>query len=100
MAMFHRTSPSTGAGSPRVEGFYDKATGSVQYVAVDEATKSCALIDVVQDFDPRAARSGFDSASEILDFLRDQGLSVAWVLDTHPHADHLMASTWLKAQTG
>lgn len=98
--MFTRISPSTGPGSPRVAGFYDKPTGSVQYVAIDDATKTCALIDVVQDFDPRSARNGFDAAQEILDFVRDEGLTVQWVLDTHPHADHLMASAWLKDQTG
>ena len=100
MAMFRRESPSTGPGSPRVVGFYEKASGSVQYVAIDEATKRCALIDVVLDFDPRAAATATDSAQEILDFVRGEGLSVAWILDTHPHADHLMASAWLKAQTG
>jgi len=100
MAMFNNTSGSTGPNSPTVTGFYDKATGSVQYVAVDESTKKCALIDVVQDFDPRSARSSFDSASEILDFVRREGLTVEWVLDTHPHADHLMASTWLKEKIG
>lgn len=100
MTMFRRDSPSTGPGSPRVVGFYEKDTGSVQYVAIDEATRNCALIDVVQDFDPRSARTGTESAQEILDFVRDEGLNVAWVLDTHPHADHFMASAWLREQTG
>ncbi|OWU86360.1 beta-lactamase [Oceanicola sp. 22II-s10i] len=98
--MFTRTSASRGAGSPRVQGFYDKATGSVQYVAIDEATKRCALIDVVQDFDPKNAVASHDSAQEILDFVAREGLTVEWVLDTHPHADHFMASHWLKQQTG
>ncbi|WP_375174777.1 MBL fold metallo-hydrolase [Pseudooceanicola sp.] len=100
MSMFRRDSPSTGPGSPRVVGFYEKATGSVQYVAIDEATRTCALIDVVLDFDPRSAATGTDSAQEILDFVQGEGLEVAWILDTHPHADHLMASAWLKAKTG
>jgi glyoxylase-like metal-dependent hydrolase (beta-lactamase superfamily II) len=100
MTMFRRDSPSTGPGSPRVVGSYEKDTGSVQYVAIDEATRNCALIDVVQDFDPRSARTGTESAQEILDFVRDEGLNVAWVLDTHPHADHFMASAWLREQTG
>lgn len=98
--MFHRRSPSRGAGSPTVHGFYDKASGSVQYVAVDEATKHCALIDVVQDFDPKSAATAHDSAQEILDFVEKEGLKVAWVLDTHPHADHMMASDFLKTKTG
>ncbi|WP_136636921.1 MBL fold metallo-hydrolase [Pseudooceanicola onchidii] len=100
MTMFRRDSGSTGAGSPRVVGFYEKVTGSIQYLVIDEATRQCALIDVVQDFDPKAAATSHDSAQEILDFVKAEGLTVAWVLDTHPHADHLMASAWLKDQTG
>ena len=98
--MFTRTSASTGAGSPEVTGFYDKDTGSIMYVACDPATGEAALIDVVLDFDPQNARTRTDSAEEVLAFVRDRGLTVKWVLDTHPHADHMMASHWLKTQTG
>lgn len=98
--MFTRTSPSTGPGSPRVTGFYDAASGSVQYLAVDEATKEAALIDVVLDFDPAHGRTRTDSAQEILDHVRAEGLKVVWILDTHPHADHMMASAWLRDQLG
>ena len=36
----------------------------------------------------------------ILEHAAGEGLTVEWVLDTHPHADHLMASAWLKERTG
>jgi glyoxylase-like metal-dependent hydrolase (beta-lactamase superfamily II) len=98
--MFTRTSPSNGPGSPEVTGFYDPDTGSIMYVAADPATKQAALIDVVLDFDPAHGRTRTDSAQEVLDHVRDKGLTVAWILDTHPHADHMMAAAWLKAQTG
>ena len=98
--MFTRHSPSTGPSSPAVQGFYDKASGSIQYVAWDPATKHAALIDTVLDFDPAHARTRSDSARTALDFVQSEGLKVVWVLDTHPHADHLMASAWLKEQTG
>ncbi|WP_245216560.1 MBL fold metallo-hydrolase [Sagittula salina] len=98
--MFTRTSPSTGPGSPEVTGFYEKDTGSVMYVAACPETKKAALIDIVMDFDPEAGRTRLDSAQEVLDFVKAQGLDVVWVLDTHPHADHMMASAWLKEQTG
>lgn len=98
--MLHKVSPSTGPNSPRVVGFYEEKTGSVQYVVIDESTRTAALIDVVQDFDPASAAVSTQSAQEILDFVRDEGLTIAWVLDTHPHADHLMISAWLAQQTG
>ena len=98
--MFSRRSPSKGPRSPEVTGFYEAETGSIQYVVADPATRKAALIDVVLDFDPASAKTGTESAREVLDFVRAEGLEVAWVLDTHPHADHLMASSWLAEQTG
>ena len=100
MTMFRRESPSSGDASPRVIGFYEQETGSVQYVAVDEQTKECVLIDVVQDFDPKSAKTSHDSAQEILDYVAEHGWKVVRILDTHPHAEHMMAAAWLKEQTG
>ena len=98
--MFNRTSASQGPASPSVTGFHDPATGSIQYVAVDEATKKAALIDVVLDFDPASGATSTQSAQAVLDFVEREGLEVEWILDTHPHADHMMASAWLKERLG
>lgn len=98
--MLRKSSPSKGPNSPEVVGFYEEDTGSVQYVAIDPQTSKAGLIDVVLDFDPAAARKSTKSAEEILDFVRDRNLDVAWILDTHPHADHFMASSWLKKKLG
>jgi glyoxylase-like metal-dependent hydrolase (beta-lactamase superfamily II) len=95
-----RTSPSRGAGSAEVTGFYEPDTGSIQYVAVDPATRRAALIDVVWNFDHRSARTSTKSADEILKFVADNDLTVDWILDTHPHADHLMAAAYLKDKLG
>lgn len=95
-----RTSPSRGAGSAEVTGFYEPDTGSIQYVAVDPATRRAALIDVVWNFDHRSARTSTQSADEILKFVADNDLKVDWILDTHPHADHLMAGAYLKDKLG
>jgi glyoxylase-like metal-dependent hydrolase (beta-lactamase superfamily II) len=95
-----RTSPSRGPGSPEVTGIYDAASGSIQYIAADPETRKAALIDVVQDFDPEAARTRTDCAERVLRIVEQEGLEVEWILDTHPHADHMMASAWLKARTG
>jgi glyoxylase-like metal-dependent hydrolase (beta-lactamase superfamily II) len=98
--MLNRTSPSRGEGSPRVIGAYEPDTGSIQYIVADEATKKAALIDTVLDFDPKAARVSTRSAEWALRRLEQEGLELAWILDTHPHADHLMAAAWLKERTG
>lgn len=90
------TSPSRGSNSPEVTGFYEPDTGSIQYVVADPATKKAALIDVVHNFDPKSAATNTKSADQIAEFVKKQGLEVTWVLDTHPHADHFMASSFLK----
>jgi glyoxylase-like metal-dependent hydrolase (beta-lactamase superfamily II) len=91
-----QTSRARGPRSPEVTGFYEPATGSVQYVVSDPASRRAAIIDAVWNFDPRSARTGTHSADEILSFVRERGLTVEWILDTHPHADHFMAAAYLK----
>ncbi|MFT9299247.1 MAG: MBL fold metallo-hydrolase, partial [Gluconobacter sp.] len=36
----------------------------------------------------------------IVDYVRREGLSVDWQLETHAHADHLSAAPWLQEQLG
>ena len=47
---------------PLVSGFYDKPTGAIQYVVADPATKSCAIIDPILDFDERSGATATKSA--------------------------------------
>ncbi|WP_064696308.1 bifunctional sulfur transferase/dioxygenase Blh [Rhizobium aegyptiacum] len=88
------------ARRPQVKGFFDKRTWSVQYVVSDPATSKCAIIDPVLDFDEKAGATATVNADAILDYVRDQGLTVEWILDTHPHADHFSAAQYLKEKTG
>jgi glyoxylase-like metal-dependent hydrolase (beta-lactamase superfamily II) len=93
-----RTSKSNGPGSPEVVGFYDDDTGSIQYVVIDKSTGKAALIDIVQTFDVKSASISTQNADMILSFVKAEQLKVEWVLDTHPHADHLLASAYLRDQ--
>ena len=95
-----RTSSSRGPGSAQITGFYDEDSGSIQYLAADLSTKKAALIDIVLSFDPASASINSDSAEAILRHVEHEGLEVEWILDTHPHADHLMASSFLKDRLG
>ncbi|TYB87946.1 MBL fold metallo-hydrolase [Oceaniovalibus sp. ACAM 378] len=95
-----RHSPSTGSGSPDIWGIYEADTGSVQYVMACPETKKAALIDVVLNFDPRSARTSTESAEKVLELVKEQKLELVRILDTHPHADHMLAAAWLKEQTG
>lgn len=88
------------ARRPQVKGFFDKRTWSVQYVVSDPTTGKCAIIDPVLDFDEKAGATATINADAILDYVRDEGLTVEWILDTHPHADHFSAALYLKEKTG
>lgn len=85
---------------PQVKGFFDKRTYSIQYVVADPATKRCAIIDPVLDFDEKSGATATKNADAILDYVRQEGLEVEWILDTHPHADHFSAAHYLKEETG
>lgn len=93
-------SASTGSGSPDVWGVYEAATGSIQYLAACPETRRAVLIDVVLDFDPKSARTSTRSAERMLSLIEEHGLALERILDTHPHADHMMASAWLRDRTG
>jgi glyoxylase-like metal-dependent hydrolase (beta-lactamase superfamily II) len=85
---------------PEVRGFFDERTCSVQYVVSDPAAHRCAIIDPVLDFDERSGATATRSADALLDYVRRRDLTVDWILDTHPHADHFSAAGYLKGATG
>ena len=83
-----------------IQPFFDPATSTYSYVVADPCTGRCAIVDPVLDYDAAAGRVGHDSARRIADYVREQALTVEWLLETHVHADHLSASTWLKGELG
>jgi glyoxylase-like metal-dependent hydrolase (beta-lactamase superfamily II) len=85
---------------PEVTGFFDKRTWSIQYVVADPATRKCAIVDPVLDFDEKSGQTATIHADSILKFIAEKGYEVEWILDTHPHADHFSAADYLKRKTG
>lgn len=88
------------ASAPTIRGFFDEATFTASYVIHDSATKVAAIIDSVLDFDQAAGRTATASADEIIAYVRDLGLNVEWILETHAHADHLSAAPYLQQKLG
>ncbi|MGN7292955.1 MBL fold metallo-hydrolase [Rhizobium sp. SAFR-030] len=85
---------------PDVKAFHDEPTGSIQYVVSDPVSARCAIIDPVLDFDRACGRFTTNNADAILDFVKARGLVIDWILDTHPHADHMSAAHYLHGRTG
>ena len=85
---------------PQVEAFFDPATNTYSYVVRDPESKHCAIIDSVLDYDPAAGRTSNASADRLIAYVREHGLTVDWLLETHVHADHLSAAPYLKHELG
>src|SRR5208337_1101307 len=85
---------------PQVDAFFDACTSSVQYVVSDPSTGRCALVDPVLDYDEKSGATATSSTDALLAFVRERKLTVEWILDTHPHADHFSAAAYLKEKTG
>jgi glyoxylase-like metal-dependent hydrolase (beta-lactamase superfamily II) len=86
--------------APQVQAFFDEPTFTASYVVSDAETKRAAIIDSVWDFDQPSGRTSFDSADEIISYIKDRGLTVDWILETHAHADHLSAAPYLQEKLG
>ncbi|GIT91985.1 MBL fold hydrolase [Jannaschia pagri] len=86
--------------APVVEAFFDPATHTISYIVKDPASDACALIDTVMDLDYAAGRITSDSADRLIERVRDIGLHVTWILETHVHADHLSAAPYLQERLG
>ncbi len=86
--------------NPDVKAFFDSETNTVSYVVRDPASTACAIIDSVLDYDPDAGRTSTASADVVIDHVRAEGLEVAWILETHVHADHLSAAPYLQDKLG
>ena len=86
--------------APRVKTFFDEATFTASHVVHDPVTRDAAIIDSVLDFDHAAGRTSFASADAIIAYVREQGLTVRWVMETHAHADHLSAAPYLQEKLG
>lgn len=68
---------------------FDAESSTYTYLLADPETGKAALIDPVHGQEERD-----------LSLVRELGLTLVHVLDTHVHADHVTASGTLRAQTG
>ncbi|MGZ0785538.1 MBL fold metallo-hydrolase [Pseudomonas saponiphila] len=84
----------------RVEAFFDSQTWTISYLVMDQASRRCALIDSVLDYDPKSGRTRTESADRLIARVQELDARVDWILETHVHADHLSAAAYLKDKLG
>lgn len=68
---------------------FDHDTWTYTYLLADAATKEAVLIDTVKE-----------QVERDLGILRELGLKLKYVLETHVHADHVTGAAKLRAATG
>jgi len=85
---------------PTVTGFYDAETATVTYLVRDPGSRFCAVIDPVLDYDARSGRTTTGAAEAVAKVIRADGLTLAWILETHAHADHITAAPYFKDAFG
>ena len=86
--------------APAVRSFFHEPTFTASYVVHDPETGRAAIIDSVLDFDQASGRTSTPFADAIIAYVREHGLQVDWLLETHAHADHLSAAPYLQEQLG
>lgn len=85
---------------PEFTGFFDPDTNTISYCVRDPNSKACALYDSVLDFDFSSGRTSKKSADKLIAHVKEQGLTVEWIIETHVHADHLSAAPYLQEELG
>jgi glyoxylase-like metal-dependent hydrolase (beta-lactamase superfamily II) len=91
---------STAGPRPQVQSLFDATTGTVSHIVHHGPGSACALIDPVLDYDPKAGRTSTTAADRLIAAVQGLGLQVAWILETHAHADHLSAAPYIRQRLG
>lgn len=87
----HAASPE-----PTVHPIFESFTSTWQYIVADPSTKKAAIIDPVLDYDPASQKLATKTADALLALIKEKGYHVDMILETHAHADHLTAASYLQ----
>lgn len=94
------TYPIDTQSSPGVEPFFDNESNTFSYIVTDTATKACAIVDPVLGLDYASGRLGNNAADRLIAHIESEKLELAWIIETHVHADHLSAAPYLQDRLG
>ncbi|KAN0105909.1 metallo-beta-lactamase superfamily protein [Hyaloscypha variabilis] len=81
---------------PDIYACFEAATATWQYLVADPQTRDAVVIDSVLDFNPVSSQISTDTADGLLGLISKYNLTVTRILETHAHADHLTAATYLQ----
>ncbi|MBE1298807.1 MAG: MBL fold metallo-hydrolase [Alteromonadaceae bacterium] len=79
----------------RIQSFFHEQSNTFSYLLWGE-DKHAVVIDSALDFDMFTGEIDTTSADEIVEMATREQLTVNWLLETHIHADHISAASYLK----
>jgi len=85
---------------PEIVAFFDEPTNTISYIVKDPNSDACAVVDSVMDIDYAAGRITYEGADAIIRHIEEQGWKLAWIIETHVHADHLSAAPYIQQKLG
>ncbi|OJI82462.1 hypothetical protein ASPTUDRAFT_148497 [Aspergillus tubingensis CBS 134.48] len=80
---------------PTIHSLFKPKTGTWQYIVADPSTSAAVIIDSVLDYDPETQIITTATADGLLSLIEEKGYTVQRILETHAHADHLTAASYL-----
>src|SRR4051812_33788614 len=83
-----------------IRAFFDEPTNTVSYLVWDPVSLQGVVIDPVLNYDHRSGEADTGGADAILAVAGELGLTLAYILETHVHADHLTAAPYLRSRSG
>lgn len=83
-----------------VESFFHQQSATFTYLVSCNTTKATMLIDSAADFDGASGTLNFQTADEIIHHIHENNLVLKWILESHAHADHITAASYIKQQLG
>ncbi|KAK3493036.1 beta-lactamase-like protein [Neurospora hispaniola] len=89
---------TTSPPEPTITPLFEPTTSTFQYLVADPLTLTAAIIDPVLDYSPLDNSISTTSADALLSLIASNGYKIAWILETHAHADHLSASSYLQTR--
>ena len=84
----------------QVHSFLHSDTETYTHVLADVQQQVCAIIDPVLDFDAKSGHTDTASVDEVIGFVREQGWTLVYIIETHAHADHISAAIHVKDELG
>ena len=84
----------------RIQHFYDESTGTLSYVVSDPQSGDAAIIDPVLGYSAVSGRTDTAPSDVVIEYVEKEKLTLAWILETHAHADHLTGAQYIKMKLG